>query len=361
MPVRVGAGAAGPLFPNGLLKTGVNTVYTAGDNGSYQTGTTKAYLVNSAGVYAGTKNLDVPGYAAATISFVAATKRIQDTANGLAVFRTADTITVRNSGLNDGVYTVAAGGVAAFTVVVQNLVNEAAGAYVSICKREVKSNNTVSDLNTGLMWSRYASFSVGQYASDGTIAYNDPPFQFLLHPAAADLQIIAASNTLRIVGGAAQAGRYHVGDCIVCAGFANAVNNIPDYVIMSVTVNGADLDIVLNVFGATLINEAAAGARTIRLIGQAIYSYCAQANAMALAGFTNWRVPNCYEMLSIMNYQIAQGVPDAVAFPGWDLNKAYWTSTNFPFPTPPTQAYQAYIGLLQNLPIATNNRVLLVR
>lgn len=66
------------------------------------------------------------------ISFTAATKKIADTGNGLAQFLTGDTIWVRGSASNDGAYTVATGGVAGEIVTVEALVNEAAGATVTI-------------------------------------------------------------------------------------------------------------------------------------------------------------------------------------------------------------------------------------
>lgn len=71
-------------------------------------------------------------YTAATIAFVAATKKITDSANGLAIFKTGDIILVSGSTSNDGTYTVATGGVAAEIVVAEALTNEGAGATVII-------------------------------------------------------------------------------------------------------------------------------------------------------------------------------------------------------------------------------------
>lgn len=69
---------------------------------------------------------------AATIAFVASTKKITDSASGLAVFTTGMTIKVTGSVSNDGVYTVATGGVAGEIVVTEALTDEAAGASVML-------------------------------------------------------------------------------------------------------------------------------------------------------------------------------------------------------------------------------------
>ena len=52
-----------------------------------------------------------------SIAFVSATKKIKDANNGLALFKTGETIVVSGSASNDRVYTVATGGVAGEIVV----------------------------------------------------------------------------------------------------------------------------------------------------------------------------------------------------------------------------------------------------
>jgi hypothetical protein len=314
-----------------LLATGQTTVYHAGDDGSYRRGIAKSYTVLSTGQYSGTTNVDSPGYAAATLSFDAASKEIRDSANLLAMFKTADTIRVRGSASNDGVYTVATGNDATKIVTTEALVNEAASRYITICKRASPSNNAVLDNNTGLFWRRYTTGGpvekVGP-ASDGLLVWYDVTKAYVLHPAAADLQIIASPATLRIVGGAGEIARYFVGACLDLTGFANAVNNLPGNVVSAVAVNGADLDISLNTLGGTLIAEAAAGSRSILLVCQSIFSYCAAMNAAALGGYSDWRVPNLYSLLSLANWDTAPTslLPDATAFPSWPV-AAFWSTT----------------------------------
>jgi hypothetical protein len=324
-----------------LLETGQTTCYHVGDDGDYEAGLGKAYTILTTGGYSGTSNLDVPSYAAATIAFAATTPgTITDTANGLAHILTGDTIVVKGSASNDGTYAVSTGGVAGTVRTTEATVLEAAGAYVKLYKRAAHSNNAVLDRHTGLMWSRYTSNAerVGA-ASTGTLNWYDAATCFTLHPAGADLQMIAApTNTLRIVGGAGEVARYDVGDIIVCSGFANAVNNLPGYYVVSVTVNGADLDIVLDPVNNVLVAEAAGGARDIKLVCRSIFGYAAAARAASLGGHTDWRVPADIELVNLRNTEVATAVPDAVAFPGWPTTAAVWTATTCP--APPTNAMQ---------------------
>lgn len=67
-----------------------------------------------------------------TIAFVEATKKITDSGNGLAHFKTGATIQVIGSTSNDGTYTIATGGVAGEIVTNEALVNEGAAATVTI-------------------------------------------------------------------------------------------------------------------------------------------------------------------------------------------------------------------------------------
>jgi hypothetical protein len=314
-----------------LLETGQTTSYHVADDGDYEKGLDKAYDIYTVGQYAGTVNIDVPHYAGNQISFAATTPgTITDAANGLATFLTGDVIVVRGSANNDGVYTISAGGVAGTIRTVEATLLEGAGAYVKIYKRTTHSNNVVEDLRTGRYWSRYTSNGedVGE-ASNGALVWWDTARCYALHPAAADLQMIAATSTLRIVGGAGEIARYDAGDIIDCGGFANAANNLPGYYVVSRTVNGADLDLVLDPVNNVLVNEAAAGLRDIRLVCRSIFGYAAAANAVSLGGFTDWRVPYDLELASLRNMEAADARPDAAAFPGWPVGNV-WSSTTRP-------------------------------
>lgn len=256
---------------------------------------------------------------------------IYDSAAGLDTVLTADTLRVRGSTLNDAVYTVATGGAASRIIVTESITDEAAGAYVSLYKRASLSNNTVVDLNTGLEWLRYTTggpvLKVGP-ASNGKLCWYDATKCFTLHPAAADLAMVAG-NILRIVG-SDESTRYHAGDILVCAGFANAVNNLPGYPVVSVSFTGGNTDIVLNPLGLTLVAEAAAGSRSIKLVCRSVFGFCAAANAASLGGFTDWRMPNDIELKNLCDMEAPTAVPNATAFPSWPISDYFWSASTHP-------------------------------
>lgn len=325
-----------------LKQTDQTTAYHAGDDGDYESGVPHSYTVMSTGQFAGTTAIDTPHYAAATLTFAAADDSITDAAAGLVTFLDTDTIRVRGSALNDGVYTVSVGtgATAGHFHVDQPLADEAAGAYVTICKRSSPSNNTVIDNVTGLMWKRYHTSATGSVervgvTSTGTLNFYDTATCYTLHPAAADLQMMTTG--IKIVGGAAELPRYFAGMVIDPSGFANAVNNLPGYRVTSVAVNGADLDILLWTGRQTLIAEAAAGARDIRVVCRSVFAYCGGAIAASFAGYTDWRIPDIIELLSLCDYEAVNAIPDAVAFPNWPTGGVVSSTT-----VPSTVANELY-------------------
>jgi hypothetical protein len=312
-----------------LLKTRQLTCYHCGDDGDYESGLPASYTVMTAGQFSLTTAIDTPHYANNGISFVAP-NQINDAGAGLITFLATDTIRVRGSVANDGVYVVGVGGVAGQILTVENtIVNGGAAPYITLCKRSTPSNNAVIDNITGLLWKRYTTGApverVGP-TSNGVLNWYDTATCFTLHPAAADLQMMTTG--IKIVGGAGEIARYFAGMIIDPSGFANAVNNLPGYRVTVVAVNGADLDITLWTGRNTLIAEAAAGARDIRVICQSIYAYAAAANAAGFGGYTDWRIPSHIELYNLCDQEQPTGNPDAIVFPGWPL--LAWSSTTKP-------------------------------
>jgi hypothetical protein len=315
------------------IRTRQTTCYHIGDDGDQQkfidaSYEASKYTVLTTGAFAGTANIDMPAYAGNMISFDSATKKILDSANNLAMFKTGDTLVLKGATANLGPFTVATGNVAGEIVTTGALTTEAAGAYLTICKRVAHSNNCVllPDSPSGKMYSRYTTSGekVG-VASDGKIIWYDTTRCYTLHPAAADLQMVAG-GILRIKNGAADPA-YFPGAILVCSGFADSVNNLPGYRITSVTVNGADLDLVLWTGNQTVIAEAAGGSRAIKVVCGSVFSFCAAANQVALGGYADWRVPNDLELKALCDMEAPTAVPDATAFPGWPTSDYIWSAT----------------------------------
>lgn len=235
MPLRM------PRRAGLLLKTGQTTQYNSEpDDGYYERGLTKRYNILTTGQHSGTSNIDLIHLTAATIAFAATTPgTITDSGNALAMFKTGEVIVVSGSASNDGVYTVSTGGVAGTIRTTEATVLEAAGATVSIAKREALSNNCVLDQNTGLMWARYTS---AQNATMGTGGDGKMEWTGFLYD---------------------------------------------------------------------------------------IFQYAAAANAAALGGYTDWRIPNDIELANLRNMEAPVAAPDAVAFPSWPANYV-WSATTRP-------------------------------
>ncbi|GAG36086.1 unnamed protein product, partial [marine sediment metagenome] len=127
---------------------------------------------------------------------------------------------------------------------------------------------------------------------------------------------------------AGEIARYHVGDLLVLTAFANAVNNLPGYYVVSVTVNVGDLDIVLDPVNNVLVGEVAGGARSIELVTRSMFNYAAGATQASMASYTDWRNPNDTELASLRDMEAATAAPDAGMFPGWPA--AIWSATTEP-------------------------------
>ena len=323
------------LYDN-LLKAGQLTCYAVGDDGDKQKGSSKVYDVKTAGSQSGSATVDSPHYAANTIAFAATTPgTITDSANLLATVLTGDKIRIRGSALNDNAgveYNVSTGGVAGTIRTTEATVAELAGAYITICKRATHSNNVVVDLRSDprfgrRMWARYVQTGKIGPASDGKLNWYDATKCYTLHPANADVGMVAG-NILRIVG-LDEASRFFAGAVLVCSGFANAVNNLPGLVVKSVSFTGGNTDIVVDPGNQTLIAEAT-GNFGIKIVCQSIYGYCAAANVALLGGYGDWRVANDIELINLRDMEQPNAAPDATAFPGWPTNDYFWSSTTHP-------------------------------
>ena len=64
--------------------------------------------------------------------------------------------------------------------------------------------------------------------------------------------------------------------------------------------------------------------------GEGIFAYVAAANAAKLGGYSDWKIPNIFELESLQHLEVPKGIPDATAFPTWDLAGYTWSSTTLP-------------------------------
>lgn len=94
-----------------------------------------------------------------------------------------------------------------------------------------------------------------------------------------------------------------------------------------------------------------------------IFTYCAQCNTAALAGYTDWRVPNILELQSIMIRENAKGTPDSTAFASWGAF-IVWSSTTYKQTTTKALAIDfSFDGTIASATKSTGNyaRAVLVR
>lgn len=189
----------GSTYTGKVLKTGQVTRYSSElDDGYYQKGVARSYTINTTGAQSGTTNIDLVHLQASTaVSFDAASKEIRGTGL-MGVFKAAggETIVVTGSASNNGVYTTASA-TADKVVVTGTLVNESAGASVSIVKRDAMSNNTVLDNNTGLTWTRYIATKFGT-GGNGQMPWTGVPYSIFAYCAAANAAGLGGTTTWRV-------------------------------------------------------------------------------------------------------------------------------------------------------------------
>ena len=311
-----------PPYDSLLLATGEITPYAFFADGAMRIGELKAYTVDA---LAGNTDIQVAHLADSTLSFTAP-NTIASAGNLLVGWAVNDRMLIKGSANNDGEVLVTGIGGAPANLTISAAVNEIAGAVISLYKVAAHSNNVVQDTKTGRMWSRYTSTgeAVG-VLSNGTLAWTG--IVFPLYNAANTISMIVPGNIVRITGGAALT-QFHVGDLLQCGGFANAVNNLANLYVLSVTINGPNLDIAVDAGNEVLIAEGAVG-DTIGLVTRCIYNYMAGACLAGLSGYTDWRVPYDTELASLREMEAPNAVPDAVAFPGWPA-ASIWSDTTQP-------------------------------
>lgn len=95
--------------------------------------------------------------------------------------------------------------------------------------------------------------------------------------------------------------------------------------------------------------------------GEGVFTYAAAANSASLAGHTDWRVPNIFELYSLCDFEATTAAPDSTAFPSFSTSSSYYTSTTGPNLTTGAIFMQFSGGAVSRQDKALTGLVLLVR
>ena len=178
-------------------------------------------------------------------------------------------------------------------------------------KTHALSNNCVIDNRTGLMWARYVPTADIGPATDGqlfweewTITKTDISFvngTGKIHSAAGDFSTSAlcVNRKFTISGTDSNDGTY--------------------------TVSAIDANDITTVEGVA--DEAAGDTVIVTTVDDLIWDALDQANANALGGYSDWRIPNYFELPSIVNLGNYNPCIDTTVFPSTPASYHWTTST----------------------------------
>jgi len=183
-------------------------------------------------------------------------------------------------------------------------------------KTNALSNNCVQDNRTGKMWARYVSQSDIGPAANGLLFWE----QWTL--AANSCTFNAAAKTITAAAGTPyNVNALCIGRKITISGTTNN-NGVVTVANISTTVITVTED---------LVNEGPVAA-TFATLADLIWDALAQANANSLGGYTDWRIPNYYELASIVNVGNSFPAIDTAVFPS-TATTYHWTSSTEPCST----------------------------
>jgi len=174
------------------------------------------------------------------------------------------------------------------------------------------SNECVQDNNTGLMWARYVMDACGP-ADDGLLFWEEYTVTDT------DISFVNATSKIHRAGGDWDTAALCVGRKFTIAG---TDSNDGTYTVTAVDVN----DITV---AEALTNEDAGDTVVVTTVDDLIWDMLDQANANALGGHTDWRVPNYYELASLVNLGACNPAIDGTTFPSTP-STYFWTASAHP-------------------------------
>jgi len=183
-------------------------------------------------------------------------------------------------------------------------------------KTHALSNNCVQDNRTGLMWARYVPTADIGPAAGGKLFWE----QWAL--AAESCTFTAVDKKITAAAGAPfNIGALCVGRKITITGTAN---NNGVVTVVAITTSVITVSEVLT-------NEGPVNT-TFATLDDLIWDALAQANANSLGGYNDWRIPNYFELPSIINLGDCNPAIDTAVFPSTPA-AYHWTASTRPCDT----------------------------
>lgn len=180
-------------------------------------------------------------------------------------------------------------------------------------KTHALSNNCVQDNRTGLMWARYVPDADIGPATDGTLFWEE-----WTHTDT-DISFDNASGEIRSAGSDFDTDALCAGRKFTISG---TDSNDGTYTVSSVLAGA-----ITTVEGVA--DEAAGDTVVVTTVDDLIWDALDQVNANALGGHTDWRIPNYFELLSIVNLGNYNPCIDTTVFPSTPSSH-HWTSSTRP-------------------------------
>ena len=181
-------------------------------------------------------------------------------------------------------------------------------------KTHALSNNCVKDLRTGLMWARYVPTADIGPAADGKLFWEQWP----LGPKT-DISFANATGIINSVAGNFSTDALCVGRKFTVSGSGS---NDGTYTVTGITANNITV-------AEALADEVAGASVSFATVDDLIWDALDQANANSLGGYSDWRIPNYLEMLSIVNLGNCNPAIDATVFPSTPATH-HWTASTRP-------------------------------